>query len=135
MTLVDAGPLIAIINRKDDDHRSCVEVLCELQSPLVTTWAAVTEAMYFAGDRIGWEAQERLWRMIMRGDLVVHEIGEQDVRRMHDLMKKYRDLPMDLADATLVVLAERLGVTRIFTLDRDFKSYRLHGRKSFDIVP
>lgn len=106
-----------------------------LQAPLATTWPVVTEAMHLAGARGGWRAQELLWRLILRGGISIHEVEAGDLVRVHDLMKKYRDLPMDLADATLVVLAEHLGITRIFTLDRDFKLYRLHGRKSFVIVP
>jgi predicted nucleic acid-binding protein len=135
MTLTDAGPLIAILDRNDRDHAACVAALDELTSPLVTTWPAYTEAMYLLGDRAGWAGQELLWRMALRGDLVVRELDQAAAQRSRDLMEKYRDVPMDLADATLVALAERLAVARVFTLDDDFRVYRIRGRKAFEIVP
>lgn len=135
MTLVDAGPLIAIIDRNDDDHEPCVQALSRLTAPLVTTWPAFTEAMYLLGDRVGWMGQERLWQLAVRGDLNLAATGEQELERVRDLMERYRDLPMDLADATLVALAESLRLRRIFTLDSDFRVYRMNGRRAFEIVP
>ena len=135
MTLVDAGPLIALIDRDDADHDACVAMLNDLSGPLVTTWAAFTEAMYLLGDRAGWSGQEALWRLVNRDDLVLHAVEDGMLTRAQNLMKKYRDMPMDLADATLVALAEVLGQRRIFTLHADFRVYRLLGRKSFEVVP
>jgi predicted nucleic acid-binding protein len=133
--LVDAGPLVAILDRDDADHEACVSVLRRLEPPLLTTWPALAEAMYLLGDRVGWAGQELLWRLLVRGDLVLHELDDAAILRSQAQMKKYRDLPMDLADATLVVAAEQCGITRIFTLDSDFLVYRLKGRKSFELVP
>jgi hypothetical protein len=135
MTLVDAGPLIALIDADDRDHQACVGVLPELSAPLLTTWPAFTEAVYLLGERAGWTGQELLWRMVLRGDLRVESLDETQLRRSRDLMKKYADLPMDLADATLVALAEDRNLRRIFTLDEDFGIYRLHGRKRFETIP
>lgn len=135
MTLVDAGPLIALIDRDDADHKACVDVLKDLSAPLVTTFAAFTEAMYLLGDRGGWAGQDALWRLLSRGDLVLHTVEGETLGRARKLMKKYRDLPMDLADAMLVALAEELKHRRIFTLDGDFNVYRLPGRKAFEVVP
>ena len=135
MTLLDAGPLIAIIDRDDRDHVKCVDALHRLNGPLLTTWPAFTEAAYLLGDRVGWQGQELLWRLVLRNDLILAELPEAALRRSRDLMEKYRDVPMDLADATLVALAELHGVTRIFTLDSDFQVYRLRGRKRFEILP
>ena len=135
MTLVDAGPLVAILNRNDVGHRRCVEIVASLAAPLATTWPAFTEAMYLVGKRGGWTAQEGLWRLVLRGTLVVHSLESVQLRRARELMRRYRDLPMDLADATLVAFAEAHRITQVFTLDKDFRVYRLHGRKAFDIVP
>jgi predicted nucleic acid-binding protein len=135
MTLVDAGPLVALIDRKDRDHLACRAVLSRLAPPMITTWPAFTEAMYLGGQRGGWTTQERLWRIVIRRDLVIQILEESHLRRARDLMEKYQDVPMDLADATLVALAETLGERRIFTLDADFTVYRLHGRTPFTIVP
>jgi predicted nucleic acid-binding protein len=135
MTPIDAGPMVALIDRRDADHQSCVNALETLNGPLVTTWAALAEAMYILGDRSGWHGQDQLWRLVRRGDLVLESLDSTGIERTYVLMKQYRSVPMDLADATLVVLGEALGIARIFTLDSDFHIYRMHGRKSFEVVP
>lgn len=135
MILTDAGPLVAIIDRGEADHTRCMATLEELASPMLTTWPAFTEAMYLLGEAAGWPGQEPLWRLVRREDLQVAEAGQRTVERMEALMAKYRDLPMDLADASLVALAEETGLTRIFTLDEHFHLYRLLGRKRFVVIP
>jgi len=101
---------------------------------LVTVWPAVTEAMYLL--RGSWQAQRALWEMIERGVLNLAPLDEGDAHRMRRLMEKYRDLPMDLADAALVRLAERGNFRRIFTLDRrDFALYRPTGGGKFIVLP
>lgn len=135
MILTDAGPLVAIIDRGEADHTRCMATLEELASPMLTTWPAFAEAMYLLGDAAGWPGQEPLWRLVRREDLQVAEAGRRTVERMEALMAKYRDLPMDLADASLVALAEETRLTRIFTLDEHFRLYRLFGRKRFVVIP
>jgi predicted nucleic acid-binding protein len=102
---------------------------------MVTTWPAFTEAMYLLGSAGGWKAQEALWKLLDRGDLQLVPIDDAVQDRTQALMAKYRDLPMDLADATLVAAAEALGVTRVFTLDRDFQVYRSRGKRKFEVIP
>jgi uncharacterized protein len=135
MTLVDAGPLIALIVSREPDHERCVEALRSVDLPLLTTWPAFTEAMYLVGRHGGWTAQAALWLLVHEGDLEIAEQSADATRRMAKLMERYSDRPMDLADATLVALAEELGVKRIFTLDGDFGIYRIHGRASFELLP
>ena len=135
MILVDAGPLIALLDRDDRDHDDCAVALADLTGPLLTTWPALTEAMYLLGDRTGWIGQELLWELLLRGDLIAAKLDDSSMKRSHDLMKKYRDMPMDLADATLVALAESRKLSRIFTLDSDFRVYKIKGRKAFDVIP
>lgn len=134
MILVDSGPLVALIDRGERRHMRCVEVLEDLILPMVTTWPAFTEAMYLLG-RGGWYAQSLLWQLVLGGDLVLGTIEAPGLARIHALMAQYRDTPMDFADASLVVYAEQLGATRIFTLDSHFQAYRLHDRQRLDIVP
>lgn len=134
MTLVDAGPLVALLDRDEPDHERCRDVVRSLSGPLLTTWPAFTEAMYLLGSA-GWPAQEGLWRLVLRGDLALAESTKTQLERARVLMEKYRDVPMDLADATLVAVAETRHLHRIFTLDRDFRTYRLEGRRAFEIVP
>jgi len=133
--LVDAGPLIALIDRGEPDHERCVETLSSLAAPMVTTWPAFTEAMHLLGSAGGWKAQEALWKLLDRGDLQLVPLDDALQGRTRALMGKYRDIPMDLADATLVAAAETLGLTRVFTLDRDFQVYRWRGKRKFDVLP
>lgn len=135
MILTDAGPFVAILDRSDADHQRCVEALSALTYPMLTTWPAFTEAMYLLGRRGGWKAQQMLWKLARRGDIEIAVLDEKLLERSHDLMERYRNRPMDLADATLVALAEAQGLTRVFTLDADFRVYRLKGRRAFEIVP
>lgn len=135
MTLTDAGPLIALLDRDDQAHNACRDALQGLTAPLVTTWPAFTEAMYLVGNRGGWPAQERLWSLVLRGDLHLVAPDDDQARRSRNLMEQYRDLPMDLADASLVAYAEATGLRQVFTLDAEFTVYRLHGRTPLEIVP
>jgi predicted nucleic acid-binding protein len=135
MTLTDAGPLIALIDAGEPDHELCTGVLADLQLPLLTTWPAFTEAMYLLGRAGGWPGQQALWRLALREDLVIADASPDSNRRASQLMRRYADRPMDLADATLVVLAEDRELTTIFTLDADFHIYRLKGRKQFEVIP
>ena len=135
MTLTDAGPLVALIDADEDDHMRCRAALSQLRLPLVTTWPAFAEAMYLLGRAAGWHGQEPLWRMLLREDLVVAPPSASANKRAARLMERYADRPMDLADATLVALAEERRLKRIFTLDADFHIYRPHGRQALEIVP
>ena len=135
MTLTDAGPLIAIIDADEADHASCVDALNRLTIPLVTTWPAFTEAMYLLARARGIRAQQALWRLVRTDLLVLADLSPSAVDRSARLMDQYADRPMDLADATLVALAEERGDPRIFTLDSDFQIYRFRGRQRFETVP
>lgn len=135
MTLTDAGPLVALIDADEPDHEMCRTVLGRLQLPIVTTWPAFTEAMYLLARAGGPAGREALWRLVLTGRLDVVDLSRSAVERSAVLMRKYADLPMDLADATLVALAEERADRRVFTLDSDFQVYRLHGRQRFEIVP
>jgi predicted nucleic acid-binding protein len=133
--LVDAGPLVALIDRGESDHERCVEALSSLTAPMVTTWPALTEAMYLVDSAGGWKAQEALWKLLERGDLQLVPLDDPLQKRTRALMSKYRDTPMDLADASLVAAAEALDLARVFTLDSDFQIYRWKGRRKFEVVP
>ena len=136
MILTDAGPLVALVDQGEPDHDACVACLPDLSGPMVTTWPAFTEAMYLLGEAGGWRAQGMLWSILQQGDLEVAVQSSDDYERMRVLMQKYRDLPMDLADASLVRLAEERRARDIFTLDeRDFRIYRIHGRQSLRLWP
>jgi uncharacterized protein len=98
-------------------------VVTDLAKPLVTTWACLTEAMYLALHCGGWQVQKQLGQLLLEKLLIIHEIQESDYSRLLTLMEQYRDRPMDLADATLVLAAEKTGYRQILTLDSDFLFY------------
>jgi len=134
MILVETGPLVALIHEDDDLHPRCKEVLLSLRDSLATVWPVLTEAMYLLN--FSWEAQSALWEMVEAGAVEILPLGNNDIPRMKELMRKYRDLPMDLADAALVRVAERERLRRIFTLDRrDFQVYRPSRLGRFAILP
>jgi len=111
-----------------------VSAFRSLRDSLATVWPAFTEAMYLLG--FSWEAQDALWEMIETQTLLLLPLDQNDVPRMKELMRKYRDLPMGLADAALVRVAEREKLRRIFTLDRrDFEVYRPARMGRFSIIP
>jgi uncharacterized protein len=132
--LIDAGPLVALLHRDDQHHQKCVEALTEIRDPLVTVWSAFTEAMYLLN--FSWRAQDALWELILDDTVRLLPVETDDHRRMQDLMKKYRMLPMDVADAALLAVAERERTRPIFTIDRrDFSLYRPAKLGKFMIVP
>jgi predicted nucleic acid-binding protein len=134
-TLMDTGPLVAILNRGDAFHAGCVEILRAHGGPFYTTLPVMTEAMYLCARFLGWPARQALWRMLLRGELLLEHPSPQELLRMAQLMERYRDHPMDFADASLVALAERLSLQRIFTLDHnDFSTYRMRHNRAFILL-
>jgi hypothetical protein len=119
-TLADTGPLVALINRNDPHHARYAEMLGSLkQTLLVTTWPCVTEAMHLLFRGGGHPAQDELWGYLIDDLVTIHDLSAAETARMRVLMAKYDDRPMDLADASLIVTAETLRASRIFTIDRD----------------
>jgi predicted nucleic acid-binding protein len=134
LILVDAGPLVALLDAHDQHHSKCVDALKSLREPMATVWPPLTEAMYLLADLP--EAQEALWEMVERGALKLLTLDVGDAQRIRELMRKYSNRPMDLADAVLLRVAEREGIRKIFTVDRrDFSAYRLHGRIRPSLLP
>jgi predicted nucleic acid-binding protein len=136
MILIDTGPLVALIDKADkDNHQKCRSIFRSLRQPIYTTWPCITEAMYFLGDKRGWKGQAALWTFFSRGAIHIHSPGDEEWKRVRELMEQYKDTPMDFADASLVTLAEETRIKRIFTLDRDFRVYRINGKEPFDVIP
>jgi len=134
MILIDTGPLVAFFDASDRYHDFCIDILKGLTDPLLTTWPVVTEAFFLLD--FSWKAQDALWEFMLRGGLEIGGLSEEALVRCRALMKKYQDLPMELADGTLVVLGEELKLHRIFTLDhRHFQFYRPLHVKRFELLP
>ena len=132
--LADTGPLVALIDVAEPEHRRCAAVVLRETRPMVTTWPVVAEAMYLVGRSGGWRGQSRLWQLIRSGRLVVHDLDGRLVERSYELMEQYQDMPMSLADATLVAVGEATRDWRVFTLDDHFRTYRPRGG-SFELLP
>ncbi|MGB6597463.1 MAG: PIN domain-containing protein [Candidatus Acidiferrum sp.] len=134
MILIDAGPLIALVDADDQHHVKCVTALKGLREPLATVWPTLVEAMYLLSDQPA--AQEALWEMLDRGAVLLLPLDSSDIPRIRELMRKYANRPMDLADAALIRVAEREGLRKIVTVDRrDFSVYRLHNRTRPILIP
>ncbi len=126
MILTDTGPLVALLDRDDANHAVCLAVAQRLPAqPLLTTWPCFTEAMYLLGAVGGHAYQAELWRLWSEGKLVLHDLTPAEIERMSTLMAQYHDTPMDLADASLIAVAESQRMQEIFSLDSDFYIYRL----------
>jgi predicted nucleic acid-binding protein len=137
MTLVDTGPLVALFDPKDREHVRCRATLKSLREPLRTTVPVLTEAFHVLDPAsLG---SDRLREFIVKGGLSVWFFDRAALVRGFELMERYSDPPMDLADASLVTAAESLETRRIFTIDRsDFSTYRIrrgHRYQTFEILP
>lgn len=135
MTLTDAGPVVALLDKNDIRHGPCRAFLPRLSPPMRTTWPCFTEAMYLLGKTVGYRGQDQLWEWVKSDFLTFYEIAPQQRLKMRLLMTRYKDRPMDLADASLVVAANALGLRRVFTTDGDFLVYRTEDNNSFEIAP
>ena len=131
--LVDASALIALLDRDDAAHARCVDTLKRIRDSLGTVWPALTEAMHLLADTP--RAPDALCDMVSDGALNLFPLDAPDLARMKLVLQKYRDLPMDFADAALVRVAERERITRIVTFDRHFEIYRLPRRSRFTVLP
>ncbi|MDD5301621.1 MAG: PIN domain-containing protein [Elusimicrobia bacterium] len=133
--LVDAGVLVGYLDPRDPAHAAAVAALKAAPGKPWTTWPAATEAAHLLG-REHPEGRDALLAMIAEGALGLARLDAEDAPRLRQLMAKYHDLPMDLADATLVRVAEREGIDTVLTFDRrDFKVYRAAGIGALKILP
>ena len=136
MILIDAGPLVALFDPSDGAHTGCVDLLGTIRESVLTTACVLTEVFHLLSpDSRGARA---LMEFVGKGGLRVRELDRADLMRAFELMVKYADPPMDLADASLIVMAEKLDLRRIFTMDRnDFSFYRIrlgHRHSEFEVI-
>ena len=135
MILTDTGPLVALNNRNDSNHTELVAASQALEPEvMLTTWQCFTEAMHFLGRDGGHRLQNSLWGMRRAGRLQIHSTTESEADRIEELMRQYWNVPMDLADASLIALAESLSLRRIFTIDRAFYFFRLADGSALEVI-
>ncbi|HEX9593195.1 MAG TPA: PIN domain-containing protein [bacterium] len=133
MILADTGFWLALANRGDRHHAAAKEALGRLDAPLITTWPVMTETCHLLLSHLGTAAQTAFMRSFQGGAFEAFSLRESDAGRIVALMESYADLPMDLADASLVVLAEHLGHGRILSTDRrDFHTDRWKAHAPFE---
>ena len=125
--IIDSGFWLALANRRDKYHEEAIQALNQFESLLfITTWPVIIEASHLIYKRVHYDAQMLFLNSIAQGGVDIFNLDQPDHwGRILELIQQYRDLPMDLADASLVILAEELGHGQILSTDlRDFRTYR-----------
>ncbi|WP_319563012.1 PIN domain-containing protein [Marispirochaeta sp.] len=120
--LIDAGPIIALFNKNDRYHEKILNYIKNYNGKLYSSWAVLTEVSHMLGFSIS--AQLDFLKWIRTGAIEVINLDYVDIDRIIELSEKYSDVPMDLADATLVVIAEKYEIKEILTIDNDYYIYR-----------
>ena len=130
--IIDAGPLVAFCDRRDTRHAWVAQTFQTVQSPLLTCEAVMAEALYLTRHRA--DMQDALLAMISRGFLTLPFALEREVGAIRELRQQYQNVPMSLADACLVRLAESFDDHHLCTFDSDFAIYRKHRREPIPLI-
>jgi predicted nucleic acid-binding protein len=130
--IADTGPLIALFDRAERHHRWVRDRIGELDSPLLVCEAVLTEAMYLLARLPG--AHDGLFQLLEKEALSIAFQMTEHTALLHTLLRKYRDIPMSLADACVVRMAEIYEDHAVFTLDADFAIYRKHDRTPLELI-
>jgi predicted nucleic acid-binding protein len=130
--IIDAGPLVTFCDRRDRRHGWVVEVFRHIAGPLLTCESVMAEALYLTRHRA--DMQDALLAMIGEGLLSLPFNLERDVENIRSLRLQYQNVPMSLADACLVRLAEEFDGHQVCTFDSDFIVYRKHGKTPISLI-
>jgi hypothetical protein len=120
--LIDAGPLIALFDKDDKHHVHVKEFLKEFKGRLYTTWPVITEVLHMLDFNVNTQIDFLKW--LRRGAVVIRQFNINDISRIIELSEKYSDVPMDFADASLIVISELEDIKEIISIDSDFYVYR-----------
>jgi len=132
----DTGPLVSLLNKADDHHVACRDLFAKYPGRLVVPGPVLTEVCYMAESRLGSETEARFLDSLAAGEFELEPVSLVDLRRMAGLVRTYADFPLGAADASVVAVAERLGATRIATLDhRHFRALRPAHCAAFELLP
>ncbi|GII65224.1 hypothetical protein Skr01_53090 [Sphaerisporangium krabiense] len=136
MLVCDTGPLYAAMNRKDQDHDRCLNLLESHEGPLILPGPVLAEVCWILESRVGPAAEAEFLQSIVAGELILEALSVADVTRMRSLVTTYANFPLGAVDASVIAIAERLGVQEIATLDhRHFGAVRnVHGG-FFELLP
>jgi len=127
--IIDTGPIVALFNSRDKYYSTAVDFIRRSDREFITSIAVITEVTYLLDFHVN--AQKDFLHWIAKGGVKIFDLDNSNLERCASLMVKYSDLPMDFADATLVVIGEEMNIREIVTLDSDFNIYKINSRKSF----
>lgn len=122
VALIDSGPIIALFNSKDKFHKPTLKFFKSYTGQIVSSWPVITEVVYVLSFSV--EAQIDFLEWIERGSIQIIDLKLEDLKYIKNRMKKYSDLPMDLADASLMCISEKNEIERIISIDSDFSIYK-----------
>jgi len=127
-TIIDSGPLIALFDKDDKYHQKLLDFMNSFRGELITTWAVITEVTHMLSFNI--EVQLNFLKWLNLGAITIYQIEQNELKNMIKMMKKYSDIPMDLADSTLMYIAQKEGIKNIISIDSDFDIYRTIKKQS-----
>jgi len=132
--MMDTGPWVALIDRSEGRHKECVEWLMDFKGNILSSEAVLTEVLYLLN--FSTRAQSAAIDFVLSGAILLVPSNPESLKRAKRLMEKYKNIPMDYADATLVSIAEDLSIQHVVTFDRkDFGIYRLSPKQPFIVLP
>ena len=134
LVMMDTGPWVALIDRSEERHKECIEWLKDFKDNILSSEAVLTEVLYLLN--FSQKAQSAAIDFVLNGAILLVPSSLESLKRTKRLMERYKDIPMDYADATLVSIAEDFSITYVVTFDvKDFGIYRRSSRQPFVVLP
>jgi len=130
--IVDSGPLIALFDYDDKYHNKVVNFLKTYDGNLLTTWAVITEVSHMLTFNL--KVQINFFKWVELGGVKLIDLDQKDLQKLIKYMEKYLDVPMDLADGSLMIVAENHHIKEILSIDSDYDIYRTLKKKSLTNV-
>jgi predicted nucleic acid-binding protein len=127
-TIIDSGPLIALFDRGDKHHFNVLNFMKSFKGKLITSWSVITEVSHMLDFNL--QVQIDFLKWIELGGVEVYAIDQKEIVTIRMMMEKYLDVPMDLADASLMYIANKESITNIVSIDSDFDIYRTLKKQS-----
>jgi predicted nucleic acid-binding protein len=129
-TIIDSGPLIALFDKSDKYHQELLTFLQSYKGELITSWAVITEVSHMLDFNL--KVQIDFLKWIELGGIQLYDISQNELKNIRVMMEKYLDIPMDLADATLMYIASKENIKDIVSIDSDFDIYRTLKKQSLN---
>ena len=129
-TIIDSGPLIALFDRSDKYHNDVLNFMKEYKGKLITSWAVITEVSHMLDFNLQVQIDFLKWCEV--GGIEVYDITQDEISNIRVMMEKYIDIPMDLADGTLMYIANKQNIKNIVSIDSDFDIYRTLKKQSLN---